>query len=261
MRSVAAVFFALALCLVCVKGFGRVGVRAAGLGSTLLRRAAASSSSSSAPETAGRRLQRRVVDSLRTAAGVAAGALLLRPSAALAAPGDETVTNKAYFDIAVDGAPAGRVVFGLFGNAVPLTARNFLEISKGYKAADGKLLTYVGSPFHRVIPGFMNQGGDITRGDGRGGVSIYGGKFKDESFSISNKELYLSMANAGQDTNGSQFFIITRPTGTPWLDGKHVVFGKVIEGEAVVKKIESLGSQSGQTSARITVAASGELLP
>jgi len=105
----------------------------------------------------------------------------------------------------------------------------------------------------------MNQGGDITRGDGRGGESIYGGKFRDENFSISNKEFYIAMANAGKDTNGSQFFLITRPGGTPWLDGKHVAFGKVIEGFDVVKKIESLGSQSGQPSARIIVASSGEL--
>lgn len=170
----------------------------------------------------------------------------------------ETITDKVYFDMALNGKPLGRVVIGLFGKTVPLTARNFLELAKGYKReSDGKVLTYAGSPFHRVIPGFMNQGGDITRGDGRGGVSIYGGKFKDENFKIENKEMYLSMANSGPDTNGSQFFIICKNGGTPWLNGKHVVFGRVLEGEDVVRKIEALGSQSGQTQGTITIAASG----
>lgn len=208
-------------------------------------------------------LQKNIINGAKTFTAIttaASAAFLFNVNTASAEAGDETITNRVYFDIAVDGAPAGRIVIGLFGNTVPITAKNFLEICRGFVTKDGKTLSYAGSPFHRVIPGFMNQGGDITRGDGRGGVSIYGGKFRDENFSISNKEGYLAMANAGQDTNGSQFFIITRPTGTPWLDGKHVVFGKVVSGLEVVKKIESLGSSSGQTAGRILVAACGEVV-
>ena len=149
----------------------------------------------------------RGVRAISTTAAVTAAVFLGNKQSASAAAGDETITNKAYFDIEIGGAPAGRIVIGLFGNAVPITVKNFLAIAKGSVSKDGKTLTYAGSPFHRIIPGFMNQGGDITRGDGRGGVSIYGGKFRDENFSISNGELYLSMANAGPDTNGSQFFI------------------------------------------------------
>ena len=216
--------------------------------------------SKSTPENAARRMQESVLGGLKTATATAASLLLLGPaSRANAAADDETVTDKAYLDISIDGSPAGRIVIGLFGNAVPMTAGNFLGIAKGTKLKDGRTLSYSGSPFHRIIPGFMNQGGDITRGDGRGGESIYGGKFADEGFGISNKEGYLSMANAGRDTNGSQFFLITRPGGTPWLDGKHVVFGKVVSGMEVAKKIESLGSQSGQPSARIIVQSSGVL--
>lgn len=194
-------------------------------------------------------------------ATAALGALLLQPrvSQAAAAEDLETITDSVFFDIAVNGKPLGRVVIGLFGKTVPGTAKNFLELCKGFKKADGKVLTYAGSPFHRVIPGFMNQGGDITCGDGRGGESIYGGKFKDENFLLENKEMYLSMANSGPNTNGSQFFIITKQGGTPWLNGKHVVFGKILGGQDVVKKIESLGSQSGQPSGTVTVSASGVL--
>jgi len=201
----------------------------------------------------------RGVRAISTTAAVTAAVFLGNKQSASAAAGDETITNKAYFDIEIGGAPAGRIVIGLFGNAVPITVKNFLAIAKGSVSKDGKTLTYAGSPFHRIIPGFMNQGGDITRGDGRGGVSIYGGKFRDENFSISNGELYLSMANAGPDTNGSQFFIITRPSGTPWLDGKHVAFGKVVEGADVVRKIESVGSSSGSPSARVIISSSGEI--
>lgn len=216
--------------------------------------------SDSAPENAARRMQKSLLGGLKSATATAASLLLLGPAArANAAGDDETVTAQAFFDIAIDGSPAGRIVIGLFGNAVPMTAGNFLAIAKGTKLADGRTLNYAGSPFHRVIPGFMNQGGDITRGDGRGGESIYGGKFKDEGFGISNKEGYLSMANAGRDTNGSQFFIITRPGGTPWLDGKHVVFGKVVSGMEVVKKIETQGSQSGTPTSRVIVQSSGVL--
>ena len=173
---------------------------------------------------------------------------------------DAEITSRVFFDVEANGQPLGRIVMGLYGKVVPKTAENFRALCTGEngKTADGKALHYKGSVFHRVIPEFMIQGGDFTRGDGTGGESIYGKKFPDENFSLKHKAPgLLSMANAGANTNGSQFFITT--VTTTWLDGRHVVFGEVLEGYDVVKKIETLGSQSGKPKEKITIADSGEL--
>ncbi len=178
----------------------------------------------------------------------------------VSAASQPAISTRVFFDIEIDGKPEGRVVFGLYGKTAPKTAENFRALCTGEKGVGkkGKPLHYKDSIFHRVIPGFMAQGGDFTDGNGRGGESIYGEKFKDENFKLKhNKPFLLSMANAGPDTNGSQFFLTFVPT--PWLDGKHVVFGELTEGQTLVKKIESLGSQSGSTSKVIKITNSGEL--
>ena len=164
-----------------------------------------------------------------------------------------------FFDIEVNGTALGRIKFNLYDNT-PVTSENFRALCTGEKGVgkSGKPLHYKGSSFHRVIPQFMLQGGDFTAGNGTGGESIYGAKFKDENFiNKHSKPFLLSMANAGPNTNGSQFFITTVPCS--WLDGKHTVFGEVVEGDNVVKTIESYGSSNGATSKKVVIADCGQL--
>ncbi|KAG5280456.1 hypothetical protein AALO_G00060220 [Alosa alosa] len=160
---------------------------------------------------------------------------------------------KVFFDLTANGQQVGRVIMELRADVVPKTAENFRQLCTG---APG--FGYKGSTFHRVIPDFMCQGGDFTNHNGTGGKSIYGNKFADENFTLKHTGPgILSMANAGPNTNGSQFFICTDET--TWLDGKHVVFGSVVEGMDIIRKVESYGSKSGKTSAKIVVANCGQL--
>mmetsp|Transcript_82716 Transcript_82716/g.230674 ORF Transcript_82716/g.230674 Transcript_82716/m.230674 type:complete len:272 (+) Transcript_82716:60-875(+) len=170
-------------------------------------------------------------------------------------PTPEDVKSKVFLDILLGGKPAGRIVIGLFDDVVPKTTKNFRKLCSGDNQYG---YSYRGSPFHRIIPNFMCQGGDFTNHNGTGGKSIYGEKFEDENFQLEHfGEGCLSMANAGPNTNGSQFFLCT--TKTTHLDGKHVVFGKVVQGMDVVKKIEAVGSSGGETSKKVTIVACGEL--
>merc|ERR1712241_1427434 len=186
--------------------------------------------------------------------------LLCAAVAGLVAAEHDTVTEKVYFDISIDDQDTGRIVFGLFGNTVPKTVKNFSTLCDGSAGVGnaGKPLHFQGSDFHRIIPGFMAQGGDFTAGNGTGGESIYGNKFADENFTLKHSKPHLlSMANAGPNTNGSQFFITFKET--PWLDGRHTVFGEVLDGFNVVDKLETIGSGSGKTSKEIKIADSGKI--
>ena len=169
----------------------------------------------------------------------------------------EKMRTRVYFEFELGGEAAGRVVAELRDDVVPITSRNFRELCRGGSTSiSGRKLEYKGSRFHRVIPGFMCQGGDFTHGDGTGGESIYGKTFDDENFILRHDCAgVLSMANAGPNTNGSQFFLTTAEC--PWLDGKHVVFGRVVEGMDVVRRVESVGSKSGKTSKAVVIARCG----
>ncbi|KAF9320313.1 Peptidyl-prolyl cis-trans isomerase D [Podila horticola] len=169
---------------------------------------------------------------------------------------------RTFFDITIGDEPIGRVVFELFADVVPKTAENFRALCTGEKGigqSTGKPLTYKGAPFHRIIPDFMIQGGDFSNQNGTGGESIYGSKFEDENFDLKHdKPFLLSMANAGPGTNGSQFFVTTVPT--PHLDGKHVVFGRVLKGISVVREVERTPKGANDAPASpVIIADCGEL--
>lgn len=160
---------------------------------------------------------------------------------------------RVFFDLSIDGQAAGRMVFELYSDITPICAENFFALCTHEKGFGFK-----GSSFHRIINGFMAQGGDFTNHNGTGGKSIYGAKFKDENFTIKHtKKGQLSMANAGPNTNGSQFFITF--LATPWLDGKHTVFGELVEGSQLLTRVEDLGTKSGTPKGRVEITDCGAM--
>ncbi|CAJ1933739.1 unnamed protein product [Sphenostylis stenocarpa] len=171
------------------------------------------------------------------------------------------ITHRVFLDIDVDKQRLGRIVIGLYGQVVPKTVENFRALCIGQKgkSANGIKLHYKGTPFHRIVSGFVIQGGDIFHHDGKGSESIYGGTFPDENFKIKHSHAgVVSMANSGPDSNGSQFFITT--VKASWLDGEHVVFGKVVQGMDIVYVIEGgAGTYSGKPRKKVVIADSGEI--
>ena len=167
---------------------------------------------------------------------------------------------RVFLDVEIQGEAAGRIVIELFSDVVPRTSENFRCLCTGEKGVGklGRPLHYKGSPFHRVITGFMVAGGDVLRGNGTGGESIYGMYFDDENFERKHDAAgLLSMSNSGPNRNGSQFMITLAPC--PWLDNKHVVFGRVVDGMDVVKALEEAGTQSGAMSKKCIIADCGQL--
>ena len=172
-------------------------------------------------------------------------------------PRKAQVCEKVYMDVEIGGEKEGRLVIGLFSDMLPRTCENFRSLCEGFKTSDGKTISYRDTPFHRVIRGFMAQGGDVTEGNGTGGLSIYGEQFEDEKFQYAHVRGAISMANRGPGTNSSQFFICM--SAAPHLNGKHVVFGRLLEGEEVLDRIESFGSSQGTPKQDIRIVDCGVL--
>ncbi|XP_042391405.1 peptidyl-prolyl cis-trans isomerase CYP21-1-like isoform X2 [Zingiber officinale] len=171
------------------------------------------------------------------------------------------ITHRVFLDVDIDGQHLGRIVIGLYGEVVPKTAENFRALCTGEKknGTGGRNLHYKGTKFHRIVSGFVIQGGDVTNSHGKGSESIYGGTFPDENFSVKHSRAgIVSMVNSGPDSNGSQFFITT--VKASWLDGEHVAFGRAIQGIDTVFAIEGgAGTYNGKPRKKVTIVDSGEI--